>query len=120
MLVGALVIAFSVLLPMMPGMNMAGMMDPKVIPPGWTYCPSTAAQRLPIVIMGIVGLLISRHLTDYQLGHIDTVWEPFFAGSAADPRTGTARIITSHVSTPWTRPDEIGKASCRERVCPDD
>src|SRR3546814_3081149 len=66
MLVGALVIAFSVLVPMMPGMSMAGMMDPKVVPPGWTYSPSTAAQRLPIVIMGVVGLLISRHLTAYQ------------------------------------------------------
>ncbi|NNM77792.1 NAD-dependent epimerase/dehydratase family protein [Sphingomonas sp. ID1715] len=105
MLVGALVIAFSVLVPMMPGMSMAGMMDPKVIPPGWTYCPSTAAQRLPIVIMGVVGLLISRHLTAYQFGHIDNVWEPFFAGSAADPRNGTAEIITSSVSKAWPIPD---------------
>src|SRR3546814_13128314 len=64
----SLVIAVSVLVPMMPGMSMAGMMDPKVVPPGWTYSPSTAAQRLPIVIMGVVGLLISRHLTAYQLG----------------------------------------------------
>ena len=105
MLVGALVIAFSVLVPMMPGMSMAGMMDPKVVPPGWTYSPSTAAQRLPIVIMGVVGLLISRHLTAYQLGHIDTVWEPFFAGSAVDPRNGTAEIITSSVSKAWPIPD---------------
>src|SRR3546814_6462631 len=48
--------------------------------------------------MGVVGRLISRHLTAYQLGHLDTVWEPFFAGSAADPRNGTAEIITSSVS----------------------
>jgi nucleoside-diphosphate-sugar epimerase/uncharacterized membrane protein len=105
MLVGALVIAFSVLVPMMPGMSMAGMMDPKVIPPGWTYSPSTAAQRLPVVIMGVVGLLISRHLTAYQFGHIDNVWEPFFAGSPADPRNGTAEIITSSVSKAWPIPD---------------
>src|SRR3546814_11373420 len=57
MLVGALAIAFSVLVPMMPGMSMAGMMDPKSIPPGWTYGPSTAAQRLPIAALGLVGLL---------------------------------------------------------------
>src|SRR3546814_14878961 len=56
MLVGALAIAFSVLVPMMPGMSMAGMMDPKSIPPGWTYGPSTAAQRLPIAALGLVGL----------------------------------------------------------------
>ena len=105
MLVGALVIAFSVLVPMMPGMSMAGMMDPKSIPPGWTYSPSTAAQRFPIVVMGVVGLLISRHLTAYQLGHIDAVWEPFFAGAAADPRNGTEEIITSYVSEAWPIPD---------------
>ena len=105
MLVGALVIAFSILVPMMPGMSMAGMMDPKSIPPGWTYSPSTAAQRFPIVVMGVIGLLISRHLTAYQFGHIDTAWEPFFAGSAADPRNGTEEIITSWVSEAWPIPD---------------
>jgi nucleoside-diphosphate-sugar epimerase len=105
MLVGAAVIACSILVPMMPGMGMAGMMDPKSIPPGWTYSPSTAAQRFPIVVMGIVGLLISRHLTAYQLGHIDSVWEPFFVGSAADPRNGTEEIITSYVSKAWPIPD---------------
>ena len=105
MLVGALVIAFSVLVPMMPGMSMVGMMDTKVIPPGWTYCPSTASQRLPIVVMGLIGLLISRHLTAYQLGHITGAWEPFFSGSMADPRNGTEEIITSSVSKAWPIPD---------------
>lgn len=105
MLVGALVIAFSILVPMMPGMSMDGMMDRKVIPPGWTYCPSTAAQRFPIAAMGLLGLLISRHLTAYQFGHIDYAWEPFFAGSLNDPRNGTEEIITSHVSEAWPIPD---------------
>lgn len=105
LLVGALVIAFAVIVPMMPGMSMAGMMDPKVVPPGWTYCPSTGAQRLPIAAMGIIGLLIARMLTAYQLGHVDFVWEPFFAGDPADPRNGTAEIITSSVSKAWPIPD---------------
>ncbi|QRM35345.1 NAD-dependent epimerase/dehydratase family protein (plasmid) [Microvirga sp. VF16] len=105
LLVGALVIAFSVLVPMMPGMSMEGMMDPKVVPPGWTYCPSTAAQRLPIAAMGLIGLLIARMLTAYQLGHVDYAWEPFFAGSPADPRNGTEEIITSSVSKAWPIPD---------------
>lgn len=105
MLVGAAVIALSVLVPMMPGMSMAGMMDPKSIPPGWTYSPSTFAQRLPIVYLGLIGLLVSRILTAYQLGHIDGAWEPFFAGSAADPRNGTEEIITSDVSKMWPIPD---------------
>jgi uncharacterized membrane protein len=105
LLIGSAVIALSVLVPMMPGMSMAGMMDPKNIPPGWTYSPSTDAQRLPIVAMALIGLLTSRILTAYQLGHIDTVWEPFFAGSLADPRNGTEEIITSDMSKAWPIPD---------------
>jgi nucleoside-diphosphate-sugar epimerase/uncharacterized membrane protein len=104
-LVGVAVIAFSVLVPMMPGMDMAGMMDSKSVPPGWTYSPSTFAQRLPIAYLGLIGLLISRVLTAYQLGHIDHVFEPFFQGSAADPRNGTEEIITSWVSKAWPIPD---------------
>ena len=105
LLVGTLVIAFAVLVPMMPGMSMEGMMDKKSIPPGWTYSPSTDAQRFPIVAMGIIGLLISRMLTSYQLGHIDVAWEPFFSGSLADPKNGTEEIITSDVSKAWPIPD---------------
>ena len=105
MLVGSAVIAFSVLVPMMPGMSMEGMVDPKSIPPGWTYSPSTFAQRLPIAYLGLIGLLISRILTAYQLGHIDGAWEPFFAGSTGDPRNGTEEIITSDVSKMWPIPD---------------
>ena len=104
-LVGSAVIAFSVLVPMMPGMDMKGMIDPKSIPPGWTYSPSTYAQRLPIAYLGLIGLLISRILTAYQLGHIDGAWEPFFAGSATDPKNGTEEIVTSWVSKAWPIPD---------------
>ncbi|MDP3674702.1 MAG: NAD-dependent epimerase/dehydratase family protein [Novosphingobium sp.] len=105
LLIGSAVIALSVLVPMMPGMSMAGMMDLKNIPPGWTYSPSTDAQRLPIVAMGLIGLLTSRILTAYQLGHIDTAWEPFFVGSLTDPRNGTEEIITSGMSKAWPIPD---------------
>jgi uncharacterized membrane protein len=97
-LVGALVITFSVLVPMMPGMSMRGMMGSPDIPQGWNYCPSTWLQRLPIAAMGVIGFLISRYLTAYQLGHIDQVWDPFF-----DP--GTAAVITSDASKAWPIPD---------------
>lgn len=96
--VGALVIAFSVLVPMMPGMSMEGMMGKPDIPPGWQYCPSTWLQRLPIAAMGVIGFLISRYLTAYQLGHIDQVWDPFF-------NPGTAAVITSDASKAWPIPD---------------
>src|SRR5690606_40643750 len=51
-----------------------------------------------------VGLLISRYLTAYQLGHIDGVWEPFFAGGPS-PKNGTEEIITSWASEAWPVPD---------------
>jgi uncharacterized membrane protein len=97
-LVGAMVIAFSVLVPMMPGMSMEGMMGGPDIPPDWSYCPSTWLQRLPIAAMGVIGFLISRYLTAYQLGYIDQVWEPFFT-------PGTAAVITSETSKAWPIPD---------------
>ena len=100
--VGALVIAFAILVPMMPGMSMAGMMDKSDLPPGWTYSPSTYLQRLPIIALGAFGFLIARTLTAYQLGHIDGVWEPFFLGVPdASPLNGTETIITSDVSKAW-------------------
>ncbi|MCT7377431.1 SPW repeat domain-containing protein [Chelativorans salis] len=97
--VGALVITFSILVPMMPGMSHEGMMDESDMPPGWTYCPSTYLQRLPIIALGAIGFVIARALAAYQLGHIDYVWEPFFAGEG--DRNGTEFIITSDVSKAW-------------------
>ena len=72
-----------------------------MIPAGWSYNPSSWTQRLPIILLALVGLQVSRYLAAYQLGHVETVWEPFFAGSLADPRNGTEEIITSHVSRAW-------------------
>lgn len=61
------------------------------IPAGWSYNPSTAGQRLPIMFLGFLGFTFSRYLASYQLGHIPTVWDPFFGD-------GTARVLTSEVS----------------------
>jgi nucleoside-diphosphate-sugar epimerase len=98
-IVGALAIAFSVLVPMMPGMSHEGMMDESEIPPGWTYSPSSWLQRLPIIALGLFGFFIARYLAAYQLGHIDHVWEPFFSGDGT--KNGTEFIITSDVSRAW-------------------
>ncbi|HEY9236941.1 MAG TPA: NAD-dependent epimerase/dehydratase family protein [Phenylobacterium sp.] len=102
-LVGALVIALTLLVPMMPGMSIEGMMDETDVPPGWSYCPSTYVQRMPIIVLGAVGFVLARILTAYQLGHVDAVWEPFFAGDAT--RNGTEFIITSDVSKAWPAAD---------------
>uniref|UniRef100_A0ABX1N046 dTDP-glucose 4,6-dehydratase n=2 Tax=Aromatoleum buckelii TaxID=200254 RepID=A0ABX1N046_9RHOO len=97
-LVGALAIAFSILVPMMPGMSMEAMHDERDIPPGWSYSPSAWSQRLPMIALAFVGFFIARYLTAYQMGHVSTVWDPFFDD-------GTARIITSDVSRAWPIPD---------------
>jgi nucleoside-diphosphate-sugar epimerase len=98
-LIGAFVIALTLLIPMMPGMSMEGMMDDTDVPPGWTYSPSTYLQRLPVIALGAIGFVLARILTAYQLGHVNHVWEPFFSGDAA--RNGTEFIITSHLSKAW-------------------
>ncbi|MCZ4263053.1 vitamin K epoxide reductase family protein, partial [Limimaricola sp. G21655-S1] len=98
-LIGALVIALTILIPMMPGMSREGMMDEGDIPPGWTYCPSTYVQRLPIIALGVVGFLLSRILSAYQLGHVDGIWEPFFSSPSA--LNGSEYIVTSDVSKAW-------------------
>jgi nucleoside-diphosphate-sugar epimerase/uncharacterized membrane protein len=102
-LIGMLVIALAVLIPMMPGMSMAGMMGKPDVPPGWAYTPASWLQRMPIGVLALIGFLISRVLGAYQLGHIDTVWEPFFAGSGdmKGVMNGTETIITSDMSKAW-------------------
>lgn len=89
-LVGALVIAFAVLVTMMPGMDMS-VMDKGDVPPGWSYNPSTWLQRAPIILLALVGLLASRYMAAYQLGHIPGVYDPFFAD-------GTRRVLDSDIS----------------------
>ena len=60
-------------------------------PPGWSYNPSTAGQRIPIMLLGFIGYLAARYLAAYQLGHIDSVWDPFFGND-------TATVLSSDVS----------------------
>ncbi|MEX2496639.1 MAG: NAD-dependent epimerase/dehydratase family protein, partial [Woeseia sp.] len=97
--VGGFLIAFTILIPMMPGMSHEGMMDPSEMPPGWTYSPSTYLQRIPIVALGLIGLVLARILAAYQLGHVSSVWEPFFPGDGGE--NGSEFIITSEVSKAW-------------------
>ena len=91
--IGALVIALTVLIPGMPGMITMMKMGPE-IPPGWSYNPSSWLQRTPMIVLAWVGFFFSRYLTAYQLGYIDSVWDPFFG-------TGTMRVLDSEVSLAW-------------------
>lgn len=49
-------------------------------PPGWDYSPSSWSQRIPIVVVALVGFAAAGWLALYQEGVTDTVWEPFFDG----------------------------------------
>jgi hypothetical protein len=92
-LIGAFVIALTILVPMMPGMahHMAMMKPGPEMPPGWSYNPSSWHQRAPLAALGVIGWFISRYLAARQLGHIEWAWEPFFG-------PGTERVLFSEVS----------------------
>jgi hypothetical protein len=84
-LVGTMVITFSVLI------VMRSEMDGPTVPPGWSYNPSTGAQRAPLIALGIFGFFASWYMAAFQLGYIESVWDPLY-----DP--GTQAILTSRVS----------------------
>ncbi len=87
-LAGALMITFVLLMPGMPGMKMLPGPDN---PPGWSYNPSTWPQRAPIIVLAFVGFFLSRYMAAYQLGYINSIWDPFFS-------PGTQAVLTSNVS----------------------
>jgi hypothetical protein len=100
-LVGIFAISFALALPPEPGVSPIAVMTGRAVPHGWTYNPSAWTQRLPVVVLALVGLYVSRYLAGYQLGHIDHVWEPFFRGAPDNPRNGMEEIITSAVAKAW-------------------
>jgi uncharacterized membrane protein len=91
-LVGILVIALTILIPGMPNMPAFMQMGPPT-PPGWSYNPSSWPQRAVLIALGFVGLVVSRYLAAYQLGYIETVWDPFFGFTG-----GTEQVLDSSVS----------------------
>jgi uncharacterized membrane protein len=80
-LVGALVVALTILIPGMPNMIMYMEMGAEV-PPGWTYNPSSWPQRWIMIVTGFLGWLVSRYLAAFQLGYIEVAWDPFFGDSS--------------------------------------
>lgn len=48
------------------------------VPPGWDFNPSTWRQRLPIIVLALVGTAVAGYLGAFQQGWIDSAWEPFF------------------------------------------
>ena len=68
------------------------------VPPGWDYNPSAWSERIPIVVLALVGLGIATYLALYQLEVIATVWEPFFGD-------GSRKVLTSGISRVLPIPD---------------
>lgn len=61
-----------------------------LIPPGWTYNPSSWMERLCLIGLALLDFAISGYLALYQWGLFATVWEPFFdSGSEVVLHSGT-------------------------------
>jgi hypothetical protein len=91
-LVGAIIIALTILIPGMPNMMKYMEMGPDT-PPGWSYNPSSWPQRWIMIVLAFLGWVVSRYLTTYQLGYIDRIWDPFFGFES-----GTQRVLDSKMS----------------------
>lgn len=88
--VGALVIALSILIPGMPNMIKYMKMGSEV-PQGWSYNPSSWPQRWSMMVLAFLGWIVSRYLGAYQLGYLETIWDPFFGPQSA-------KVLTSKMS----------------------
>ena len=77
---------------------MAKQKKEKNIPQGWSYNPASWGQRIPIVVLALVGVGISSYLALYQLHVINSVWDPFFGN-------GSETILNSKVSRVLPVPD---------------
>jgi nucleoside-diphosphate-sugar epimerase/uncharacterized membrane protein len=111
-LLGMLVVAFAVIVPPPPGVRLRSLAADDDRPLGWSYSPSTWTQRLPIVALSLVGLFVSRYLAAYQLGHVDELWDPFFAAAPLDKSGaypgatgGSESVVTSWLSKAFPIPD---------------
>jgi hypothetical protein len=47
-------------------------------PLGWDDNPAAWSQRLPIIVLAVIGTFVAGWLALYQQEVTDTVWEPFF------------------------------------------
>lgn len=68
------------------------------IPPGWEHNPSRWKDRIPIILLALLGVAIATYLALYQLEILPTVWEPFFG-------KGSERILNSPISHILPIPD---------------
>ncbi len=70
------------------------------IPPEWNYNPAAWKERIPIIVLAMVGFFIAGYMGLYQLGIVTEVWEPFFGD-------GSITILNSPVSHMLPVPDAV-------------
>lgn len=103
-LVGTLAIILSFAIPGVPGTNNdteSGAESPR----GWSYNPSSWSQRIPLIALALIGFFLARYMAAYQLGHVDSSWDPFLGDS-------TERVLKSEVSKAFPVSDAgLGAAS---------
>ncbi|NGX57527.1 MAG: hypothetical protein K940chlam3_00419 [Chlamydiae bacterium] len=87
-LVGAAIIALAVLL---TRDTLEESVPGATVPPGWSYNPSSWPQRIPIIFLGFFAWMFARYMAAYQLGYLESVYDPVFGD-------GTLDVITSKVS----------------------
>lgn len=64
------------------------------IPPGWTYNPAAWSQRIPIVVLAVIGFVLAAYLALYQYRVVPDVWEPFFGqGSVVILNSPTSHLF---------------------------
>ena len=99
-LVGALAIVLSFLIAKKNEVESA-----TSVPVGWSYNPSAWLHRIPTVGLATLCWFFSRYMAAYQLGYIDSVWDPFFTN-------GTLNVITSKISKDFPVSDAGMGAVC--------
>ncbi len=72
--------------------------SPGLLPPGWSYNPSSWRERIPLAALAALGFCIAGYLALYQWGVFATVWEPFFGD-------GSRHVLHSFISRLLPIPD---------------
>lgn len=54
-----------------------------VVPPGWSYNPSSWAERRPLLLLAAVGLAAAIYTACAQLGIVTRMWDPFFGSQSS-------------------------------------
>lgn len=74
-------------------------------PVGWSYNPSAWSHRIPTVLLASICWFFSRYMAAFEMGYIDSIWDPVFG-------KGTMDVITSKISRDFPVPDAGLGALC--------